>query len=150
MALPASSLRIAVWADPAFATQLCDAAVAGDEAMKGEEQAIYSRYCKDCPTLIDVAKKVVFLEERQPAIDQFVEGHALLNASQKDITLTHIDPETHEETKSTVPYALHMDQTGLVMFILLAGFQTFRKVFWGTRFPKIETLFVVLHYFSGK
>ena len=26
-----------------------------------------------------------------------------------------IDPETHEETKSTVPYALHMDQTSLVM-----------------------------------
>ena len=40
---------------------------------------------------------------------------------QGDITLTHIkvipliDPETHEETKSTVPYALHMDQTALVM-----------------------------------
>ena len=38
--LPASSLRIAVWADPAFATQLKKAAVAGDEAMKGEEKNI--------------------------------------------------------------------------------------------------------------
>ena len=26
-----------------------------------------------------------------------------------------IDPETHEETRSTVSYALHMDQTSLVM-----------------------------------
>ena len=38
--LPASSLRIAVWADPAFATQLKKAALAGDEAMKGEEKNI--------------------------------------------------------------------------------------------------------------
>ena len=47
-----------------------------------------------------------------------------------------IDPETHEETKSTVPYALHMDQTSLVM--TLHGFgnviddtfhSTFKRLF---------------------
>ena len=38
--LPASSLRIAVWADPTFATVLRNAALAGDEAMKTEEKVI--------------------------------------------------------------------------------------------------------------
>ena len=89
VALPASSIRIPVWTDPAFATQLKKAALAGDEAMKGEEEALYSHYAAECPALIDVAKKVVFLEERQPAIDQFAEGHALLNAKRsKPITIT--------------------------------------------------------------
>ena len=45
-----------------------------------------------CPALIDVAKKVVFLEERQPALDQMVEGNRLLNAQSAPITLTHIRP----------------------------------------------------------
>ena len=58
--------------------------------MKGEEEAIYARYAADCPALIDVAKKVVFLEERQPALDQMVEGNRLLNAQSAPITLTHI------------------------------------------------------------
>ena len=90
--LPASSLRLAVWADPAFATQLRGAALAGDEAMKGEEEAIYSSSCLLCPDLPKIAKKVVFLEERQPALDQAVEGHRLFNAQAPPITLTHIRP----------------------------------------------------------
>ena len=90
--LPASSLRIPVWADPTFATQLQKAALAGDEAMKGEEDAIYSRYAAACPDLPEIAKKVVFLEERQPALDQMVEGNRLLNLPHGPITLTHIRP----------------------------------------------------------
>ena len=116
--LPASSLRIPVWAGLTFATQLRGAALAGDEGMKGEENTIYLRYQGVCPELIDVAEKTVFLEERQPAIDQYVEGNRFLKTRDGPITLTHIDPETHEETESTVPYALHMDQTGMVMIIL--------------------------------
>ena len=61
--------------------------------MKGEEEAIYSRHAAERPDLIDIAKKTVFLEERQPAIDQFVEGHALINAQSAPITLTHISPD---------------------------------------------------------
>ena len=88
--LPASSLRIAVWADPTFATQLRTAALAGDEAMKGEEEAIYQRYTAERPDLIEIAKKTVFLEQRQPALDQFAEGNRLLNAKPGPITITHI------------------------------------------------------------
>ena len=60
--------------------------------MKTEEKAIYTRCASDCPGLIDVAKKVVFLEERQPALDQMVEGNRFLNARSAPITLTHIRP----------------------------------------------------------
>ena len=60
--------------------------------MKGEEKNIYSRYTTECPDLPKIAKKVVFLEERQPALDQMVEGNRLLNAKSAPITLTHIRP----------------------------------------------------------
>ena len=53
---------------------------------------LHARCASDCPGLIDVAKKVVFLEERQPALDQMVEGNRLLNAQSAPITLTHIRP----------------------------------------------------------
>ena len=75
-----------VWADPIFATQLRDAAFAGDEAMKTEEEAIYARYAAERPDLTNVAKKVVFLEERQPAIDKFAAGVSAMLHTQKDIT----------------------------------------------------------------
>ena len=57
--------------------------------MKGEEEAIYSRYAAECPDLPEIAKKIVFLEERQPAIDKFAAGVFAMLQSQHDITLTH-------------------------------------------------------------
>ena len=54
--------------------------------MKTEEKAIYARCASDCPALIDVAKKIVFMEERQPAIDKFAAGVSAMLHTQKDIT----------------------------------------------------------------
>ena len=54
--------------------------------MKGEEKNIYSRYAAACPDLPEIAKKVVFLEERQPAIDKFAAGVSAMWHTQKDIT----------------------------------------------------------------
>ena len=58
--------------------------------MKGEEKAIYQRYGAERPDLIEIAKKRVFLEERQPAIDQFAAGVSAMLHTQEDIILTHI------------------------------------------------------------
>ena len=71
--------------DPAYAEQLRAAAIAGDAAMKGEEAAIYHRYATGCPGLVEIAKKIVFLEERQPAIDKFAEGNPMLHSEQTDM-----------------------------------------------------------------
>ena len=81
--------------------------------MKGEERDIYARYTKECPALIDVAKKTVFLEERQPALDRFATGNPMLQGkwSQRELNPrggAGVGPE-HFFTERTTFLCVRMD-----------------------------------------